>query len=95
MISGSFAISMFVRRRSYVLCRSAQIETVRALVQAGLGISLVPAMACQAARSPQPQYRSLAPPVPQRAVVAVWLKDRPPGRAAGALLQHLRRTAFP
>jgi LysR family hydrogen peroxide-inducible transcriptional activator len=75
-----------------VLCRSAQIETIRALVQAGMGISLIPAMACQTARAPQPHDRSLAPPLPRRAVVAVWLKGRPPGRAASAFLQHLRKT---
>ncbi len=85
----------FCTRRDFhpsVLCRSAQIETIRALVQAGMGISLIPAMACQAARPPQPRYRSLTPPLPRRAVVAVWLRDRPPGRAAGAFLQHLRET---
>lgn len=86
----------FCTRRDFhpnVLCRSAQIETIRALVQAGMGISLIPAMACQAARPPQPHYRSLTPPLPRRSVVAVWLRDRPPGRAAGAFLQHLRETA--
>ncbi len=83
----------FCTRRDFhpnVLCRSAQIETIRALVQAGMGISLIPAMACTAGRPSQPHYRSLTPPVPQRAVVAVWLRDRPPGRAAKAFLEHLR-----
>jgi len=50
-------------------------------------------MACQAVRPPQPRYRSLTPPLPRRAVVAVWLRDRPPGRAAAAFLQHVRKTA--
>jgi LysR family hydrogen peroxide-inducible transcriptional activator len=83
----------FCTRRDFhpnVLCRSAQIETIRALVQAGMGISLIPAMACQAGDPPQPCYRSLSLPLPQRAVVAVWLHDRPPGRAASAFLRHLR-----
>jgi len=82
----------FCHRRDFhpqVLCRSAQIETIRALVQAGLGVSLIPAMACQAGQPPQLVYRSLSPP-PRRAVVAVWLRARPLGRAAGAFLQHLR-----
>jgi LysR family hydrogen peroxide-inducible transcriptional activator len=85
----------FCTRRDFhpnVLCRSAQIETIRALVQAGMGISLIPAMACPPARSPHPCYRSLAPPLPQRTIVVVWLKDRPPGRAASAFLEHLRRS---
>jgi len=86
----------FCTRRDFhpnVLCRSAQIETIRALVQAGMGISLIPAMACQAARLPPVHYRSLTPPLPQRAIVAVWLRDRPRSRAAGAFLQHLRKAA--
>lgn len=86
----------FCTRRDFhpnVLCRSAQIETIRALVQAGMGISLIPAMACQAGRPPQPRYRSLTPPLPRRAIVALWLRDRPPGRAASAFLLHLRKTA--
>lgn len=83
----------FCTRRDFhpnVLCRSAQIETIRALVQAGMGISLIPAMACQPGRPPQPHYRSLSPPMPERVIVAVWLRDRPPGRAANVFLKHLR-----
>lgn len=86
----------FCTRRDFhpnVLCRSAQIETIRALVQAGMGISLIPAMACQRARPPEPLYRSLSPPLPQRTIVALWLQSRPPGRAAGAFLQHLRKVS--
>lgn len=83
----------FCSRRDFhpnVLCRSAQIETIRALVQVGMGISLIPAMACTAGRPPQPHYRSLSPPLPQRAIVVVRLKDRPPGRAAKVFMEHLR-----
>jgi LysR family transcriptional regulator, hydrogen peroxide-inducible genes activator len=86
----------FCTRRDFhpnVRCRSAQIETIRALVHAGMGVSLIPAMACQVARPPQPRYRSLAPPSPHRAIVALWLRARPPGRAAGAFLQHLRKAS--
>lgn len=84
----------FCSRRDFhpnILCRSAQIETIRALVQAGMGISLVPAMACPSTPADRRHYRSLVAPSPQRAIAAVWLKTRPPGRAAGAFLQHLRK----
>jgi LysR family hydrogen peroxide-inducible transcriptional activator len=76
--------------RPSVLCRSAQIETVRALVHAGMGIALIPAMACESEKLPQGRYRALAPPLPQRTVAVLWLKDRPPSRAATAFLQRLR-----
>jgi LysR family transcriptional regulator, hydrogen peroxide-inducible genes activator len=84
----------FCTRRDFhptVLCRSAQIETIRALVATGMGISLIPAMACPLARLPRICYRSLAPPLPQRVIVAVWLKDRRPSRAARAFQAHLRK----
>jgi LysR family hydrogen peroxide-inducible transcriptional activator len=66
--------------------RGAQLETIRALVRAGAGISLIPAMATRPPRADAPAYRSLAAPKPMRAVVAAWAKQRPPGRAATEFL---------
>jgi LysR family hydrogen peroxide-inducible transcriptional activator len=67
--------------------RSAQLETVQALVAAGLGISLIPVMAMQSERGDLPEYRSLQSPKPQRKIVAAWPKQRPPGRAANEFLK--------
>ncbi len=67
--------------------RSAQLETIQALVCAGLGISLIPTMAVQGGRQDQPVYRSFQPPQPERKVVAVWPRQRPPGRAAAEFLK--------
>jgi LysR family hydrogen peroxide-inducible transcriptional activator len=67
--------------------RSAQLETIQALVFSGLGISLIPAMAARSEREDLPQYRSLRPPRPERKIVAVWPKQRPPGRAANEFLK--------
>jgi LysR family hydrogen peroxide-inducible transcriptional activator len=67
--------------------RSAQLETIQSLVHAGLGISLIPAMAAQRDRTRMPEYRSLRPPKPSRHIVAVWPKQRPPGRAACEFLK--------
>jgi LysR family hydrogen peroxide-inducible transcriptional activator len=82
--------------------RSAQLETVQALVASGLGLSLIPKMAAQNARRDLPKYRSLQSPKPQRKIVAVWPKQRPPGRAATELLKIIskfsaaaRRRNFP
>lgn len=69
--------------------RSAQLETIQALVSAGLGISLIPAMAVQAERAAAPIYRSLQAPRPDRKIVALWPKQRPLGRASGELLKLL------
>lgn len=71
--------------------RSAQLETVQALVTNGLGISLVPAMAAET-RAMGPAYRSLAKPGPERTIVAGWPKHRPPGRAAAELLKAVSET---
>ena len=73
--------------RPNVSFRSAQLETVQSLVHAGLGLSLIPAMATKAGRPAQLEYRSLSSPKPQRRIVAVWSKRRPPGRAMLAFLK--------
>ncbi len=67
--------------------RSAQLETIHALVSSGLGISLIPAMAMRSERKDLPEYRSLQTPRPERKIVAVWPKQRPPGRAASEFLK--------
>jgi LysR family hydrogen peroxide-inducible transcriptional activator len=72
--------------RPSISFRSAQLETVQSLVCAGLGLSLIPAMAAKAGRGSQLEYRSLPAPKPQRKIVAVWPKRRPPGRAIEVFL---------
>jgi LysR family hydrogen peroxide-inducible transcriptional activator len=69
--------------------RSSQIETIQALVAGGLGISLIPSMAARSERKDKPQYRSLQAPKPNRRIVAVWPKQRPPRRAAGEFLKMI------
>ena len=73
--------------RPQISFRSAQLETVQALVRSGLGISLIPAMAAQSNPGERLEYRSLESPRPERKIVAVWPKQRPPGRAANELLK--------
>ncbi len=85
-------ILRFCTRRDFhpqVSCRSAQIETVQALVQAGLGISLIPKMARRPDNAGHPVYRSLCAPRPARTIVALWLRQRPPGRAVKEFLKCL------
>ncbi|MEI9893096.1 MAG: LysR family transcriptional regulator substrate-binding protein [Chthoniobacter sp.] len=69
--------------------RSAQLETIQALVAAGLGLSLIPAMAARIARPDALEYRSLQAPRPERKILAIWPRQRPLGRAAGAFLELL------
>jgi LysR family hydrogen peroxide-inducible transcriptional activator len=66
--------------------RSAQLETIYALVAAGLGLSLVPAMAAGIRRSNALECRSIQQPRPERKILAVWPKQRPLGRAARVFL---------
>lgn len=70
--------------------RGAQLETIQALVAAGAGISLIPAMAAQGEREGSPVYRSLSAPKPFRSVAAVWPKQRRPGRAASEFLKIIQ-----
>jgi len=55
-----------------VVCRSAQLATVLELVGAGVGISIVPAMAASRHNTPQCAYVPLVDHVLQREIVAVW-----------------------
>jgi len=73
--------------RPNISFKSAQLETIQALICSGLGISLIPAMALQRKGAYLPVYRSLPSPKPKRKIVAVWPKQRPPGRAANELLK--------
>ena len=67
--------------------RSAQLETIHALVAAGLGLSLIPAMAARRPRAGLVEYRSIQPSRPMRKILAVWPRQRPLGRAADAFLE--------
>jgi LysR family hydrogen peroxide-inducible transcriptional activator len=69
--------------------RSAQLETIQALVHSGVGISLVPEMAARKKRAGLPEYRSLVSPKPERKIVAIWPKQRPLSRAANELLNQI------
>lgn len=75
-----------------VRSRSAQMETILALVEAGQGVSLIPAMARRRSRSAA-GYRSLSAPRPRRAVVAFWHRRRPLHRAAAEFLAACARHA--
>jgi LysR family transcriptional regulator, hydrogen peroxide-inducible genes activator len=55
-----------------VVCRSAQLATVFELVGAGVGVSIVPAMAAARYNTPQCAYVPLEGHALQRDVVAVW-----------------------
>lgn len=71
--------------------RSAQLETIQALVAAGLGLSLIPAMAARLERAKALEYRSIQSPRPERKILAIWPKQRPLGRAAGAFLELMSK----
>jgi LysR family hydrogen peroxide-inducible transcriptional activator len=77
--------------RLQIVLRSSQIETIQSLVMAGLGLSLVPAMAKISGKTPL-VYRSLEKPKPARTNVVVWRKGREHTRAVAEFLKHLRQT---
>lgn len=77
--------------RPKISFRSAQLETIQALVAAGLGLALIPAMAVGNRREPGPEYRGFKPPRPERKIVVVWPKQRPLGRGAHELVKAIAR----
>lgn len=70
--------------------RSAQLETVQSLVQAGLGVSLIPAMAKKTGARHLPVYRSLQSPKPRRTIAAFWSSRRPLSRAGDEFLKEFK-----
>ena len=74
-----------------VAVRSAQLETIQALVASGVGISLIPKLALHRGRAGQPVYLSLADPKPTRTIGVLWRKEHHHSRAAREFLRLLQQ----
>ncbi|MES3033817.1 MAG: LysR family transcriptional regulator [Gemmatimonadota bacterium] len=73
-----------------VVCRSAQLATVFELVGAGVGVSIVPAMAATRHNTPQCAYVPLVDHVLQREIVAVWRRGAVRTPQARAFVECVR-----
>jgi LysR family hydrogen peroxide-inducible transcriptional activator len=78
-----------------VACRSAQVATVQRLIELGLGVSLLPALARDADRSRKRVYREVAADEPPaRTLAAVWHKQRYQSPTMRLFLEQLRSRAL-
>lgn len=66
---------------------SAQIETLQAMVAAGLGVTLVPQMAADRSLSPSPVFVRIAGEPLTRTLALAWRRDRALPRSAHAFLE--------
>ncbi len=73
-----------------VVCHSAQLTTVFEMVGAGVGISIVPAMAATRHNTPRCAYVPLADVSLQREIVALWPRDRSKSAMARAFVECVR-----
>jgi LysR family transcriptional regulator, hydrogen peroxide-inducible genes activator len=73
-----------------VVCRSSQLATVLELVSAGIGVSIVPAIAAARHNTPQCAYVPLADHELQREIVAVWPRGSARPAAAEAFVDCVR-----
>lgn len=73
-----------------VVCRSAQLATVLELVGAGVGVSIVPAIAAVRHNTPQCAYVPLAEYALERQIVAVWRRGTAHLPAARAFVESVR-----
>lgn len=73
-----------------IACRSAQIATMQALVEQGLGVTLLPEMATKSQTNKSIVYRRLAGHGPSRTVTVIWRKHRYHSVAAARFLDVLR-----
>jgi DNA-binding transcriptional LysR family regulator len=76
--------------RPQISCRSAQIATVLAMVQAGLGISLIPEMARNEGPNGSLVYRSLDGNRPRRTLALAMSRRRKLGRSVLELAKFIR-----
>jgi LysR family hydrogen peroxide-inducible transcriptional activator len=73
-----------------IACRSAQIATMQALIQQGLGVSLLPKMATGKRTSTGIVYRLLAGHCPTRTIAVIWRRHRYHSVTAARFLDVLR-----
>jgi LysR family transcriptional regulator, hydrogen peroxide-inducible genes activator len=73
-----------------VVCRSAQLATVFELVGAGVGVSIVPAMAAARHNTPRCAYVSLVDHTLEREIVAVWRRGAARTPQARAFVECVR-----
>jgi LysR family transcriptional regulator, hydrogen peroxide-inducible genes activator len=76
--------------RPQISCRSAQIATVLAMVQAGLGISLIPEMARQQGPDAGVVYRSLDGTRPRRRLALAMSRQRKSSRCVLEFSKFIR-----
>jgi LysR family hydrogen peroxide-inducible transcriptional activator len=74
----------------HIACRSAQIATMQALIEQGLGVTLLPEMATRNQTKKSIVYRRLAGHCPSRTVTVIWRKHRYHSIAAERFLDVLR-----
>lgn len=73
-----------------VVCRTAQLATVLSLVGAGIGVSIVPAMAASRASGTRAAFVPLAEHPLQRDIVAAWRPGAPRSAPARAFVEAVR-----
>ncbi len=73
-----------------VVCRSAQLATVLELVGAGVGVSIVPALAAARHNTPQCVYVPLDGHTLQREIVAVWRREGGLSSSARSFVETVR-----
>jgi LysR family hydrogen peroxide-inducible transcriptional activator len=73
-----------------VVCRSSQLATVLELVDAGVGVSIVPAIAAVRHNTPRCAYVPLAEHELRREIVAVWRRGSAHAPAAQAFVECVR-----
>ena len=89
------ALAVCARSRAHAKqdFRATSIETLRQMVAAGAGVTLLPALACRGAYSTAPGLRllNLVKPIPTRRISAVWRQSTARAAAISAFCELLLR----
>ena len=88
-------VSWFCRKREVnpsVVMQGAQLSTIAAMVSAGMGVSVVPRMMCDAVPPDGVVYRPFPAPAPEREICLAWSLLRYRTNAAREFERALRAT---
>jgi LysR family transcriptional regulator, hydrogen peroxide-inducible genes activator len=87
----AYCQSAFVPR---IACRCVQLSTIQTLIGLGMGVSLLPEMACRGAHARQIAYRHIESPEPTRQLGVIWHKHRNLSATVRAFMQMLKPGAL-
>jgi LysR family hydrogen peroxide-inducible transcriptional activator len=81
----AMAVCQLARANDIADFTATSLETLRLMVQAGMGVTLLPALAVKNSKTPNLVCRPFAKPAPSRRLALYWRKSSPKRECLGAI----------